>query len=70
MDPGAEGERGRHELQRFAVAVAALVPQRAAEVLVNLREADTTQVYARIRPAHLKQSVASYEGKALEALTK
>jgi len=31
---------------------------------------DTTQVYAQIRPAQLKQSVAFYEGKALEALTK
>jgi site-specific recombinase XerD len=31
---------------------------------------DTTQVYAQIRPAHLKQAVAFYEGKALEALTK
>jgi site-specific recombinase XerD len=31
---------------------------------------DTTQVYAQIRPAHLKQSVSFYEGKALEALTK
>jgi integrase len=29
---------------------------------------DTTQVYAQIRPAQLKQSVAFYEGKALEAL--
>jgi len=31
---------------------------------------DTTQVYPQIRPAQLKQSVAFYEGKALEALTK
>ena len=31
---------------------------------------DTTQIYAQIRPAQLKQSVAFYEGKALEALTK
>jgi len=31
---------------------------------------DTTQVYAQIRPAQLKQSVAFHEGKALEALTK
>ncbi len=31
---------------------------------------DTTQVYAQVRPARLKQSVGSYEGKALEALTK
>ena len=27
-------------------------------------------IYAQIRPAQLKQSVAFYEGKALEALTK
>jgi integrase len=31
---------------------------------------DTTHVYAQIRPAQLKQAVAFYEGKALEALTK
>jgi len=31
---------------------------------------DTTQVYAQVRPARLKQSVGFYEGKALEALTK
>ena len=31
---------------------------------------DTTQVYAQVRPARLKQAVGFYEGKALEALTK
>ena len=30
----------------------------------------TTQVYAQVRPARLKQAVGFYEGKALEALTK
>ena len=31
---------------------------------------DTTQVYAQVRAARLKQPVGFYEEKALEALTK
>jgi len=31
---------------------------------------DTTQVYAQVRAARLKQAVGFYEEKALEALTK
>ena len=31
---------------------------------------DTTQVYAQVRLARLKQAVGLYEGEALEALTK
>ncbi len=40
VDPGAEGERGRHEVRRHAVHVVEAVLERAPEVLVELAEAD------------------------------
>jgi site-specific recombinase XerD len=40
----------------------------AVRAMLGHTRIDTTQTYARIRPAQLKQAVAFYEGKAVDVL--
>jgi len=40
----------------------------AVRAMLGHTRIDTTQTYARIRPAELKRAVAFYEGKAVDVL--
>jgi len=60
-----------HDL-RHGVAMEVYSEHRDLEqvrALLGHTRIETTQVYAQIQPAQLKQSVSFYEAKALEVLT-
>lgn len=60
-----------HDL-RHGVAMEVYTEHRDLEqvrALLGHTRIETTQVYAQIQPAQLKQSVSFYEARALDALT-
>jgi site-specific recombinase XerD len=60
-----------HDL-RHGVAMEILEQHRdleAVRAMLGHSRIDTTQTYAQIRPARLKQTVEFYEGKALDLLS-